>query len=123
MRPAFHPLGHLPVTVPGTVDGWFQLHQRFGSLPMASVLAPAIRYARDGFPVSPVIAYYFKRAEAAFNRRLDMIDEFDNANRTYFNPMHRRLAKFFVILTWPTPTPQLRNKVGTPSMREALPKP
>ena len=89
------PLGHLPVTVPGTVDGWFQLHQRFGSLPMASVLAPAIRYARDGFPVSPVIAYYFKRAEAAFNRRLDMIDEFDNANRTYFQPHAPKAGEIF----------------------------
>ena len=89
------PLGHLPVTVPGTVDGWFQLHQRFGSLPMASVLAPAIRYARDGFPVSPVIAYYFKRAEAAFNRRLDMIDEFDNADRTYFQPHAPKVGEIF----------------------------
>ncbi len=54
------PRGPLPVTVPGAVDGWFQLHGRFGRLPMADVLAPAIRYARDGFPVSEVIAYYWQ---------------------------------------------------------------
>jgi len=53
------PLGPLPVTVPGTVDGWFALHGRFGKLPMKRVLAPAIGYAREGFPVSDVIAYYW----------------------------------------------------------------
>ena len=89
------PLGHLPVTVPGTVDGWFQLHQRFGALPMQSVLAPAIRYAQEGFPVSPVIAYYFQRAEAAFNRRVDMIDEFDNARHTYFQPQAPKTGEVF----------------------------
>ena len=55
--PAFGPL---PVTVPGCVDGWFTLHQRFGSLPMPRVLAPAIRYARDGFAVTEVIAHYWE---------------------------------------------------------------
>jgi len=48
--------GPLPVTVPGCVDGWFELHQRFGQLPMAAILAPAIRYAREGFPVTEIIA-------------------------------------------------------------------
>ncbi|MBL8764631.1 MAG: gamma-glutamyltransferase [Phycisphaerae bacterium] len=53
---AIPPLGPLPVTVPGCVDGWFALHARFGRLPMRDVLAPAIGHARAGFPVSPVIA-------------------------------------------------------------------
>ena len=53
------PFGPLPVSVPGAVDGWFELHGRYGRLPMTEVLAPAIRYAREGFPVSEVIAYYF----------------------------------------------------------------
>jgi len=48
--------GFLPVTVPGCVDGWFALHRRFGRLPMATVLAPAIQCAREGFPVTEVIA-------------------------------------------------------------------
>jgi gamma-glutamyltranspeptidase/glutathione hydrolase len=48
--------GPLPVSVPGTVDGWFRLHQRFGRLPMRQLLRPAIEYAQDGFPVSEVIA-------------------------------------------------------------------
>jgi gamma-glutamyltranspeptidase/glutathione hydrolase len=51
--------GPLPVTVPGCVDGWFELHERFGRLPIQEVLAPAITYAREGFPVSELIAYYW----------------------------------------------------------------
>lgn len=54
------PLGPLPVSVPGAVDGWFELHNKFGKLPMADNLAPAIHYARDGFPVSELIAYYLE---------------------------------------------------------------
>jgi len=77
-------LGVLPVTVPGTVDGWFALHDQFGKLPMSRVLAPAVNYARDGFPLSPVIAYYFDRNLRAFNLNLISIDEFDNARKTYF---------------------------------------
>ena len=50
------PRGPLPVSVPGTVDGWFELHGRFGRLPMKQVLAGAIGYARDGHPVAEVIA-------------------------------------------------------------------
>ncbi len=54
------PRGPLPVSVPGCVDGWFALHARFGRRPMDAILAPAIRYAREGFPVSELIAYYWK---------------------------------------------------------------
>ncbi len=50
--------GPLPVSVPGCVDGWFEMHSRFGRLPMKKNLAPAIRYAREGFPVSELVAYY-----------------------------------------------------------------
>jgi gamma-glutamyltranspeptidase / glutathione hydrolase len=51
--------GPLPVTVPGAVDAWFALHQKFGKLPMPQNLAPAIHYARDGHPVAETIAYYW----------------------------------------------------------------
>jgi gamma-glutamyltranspeptidase / glutathione hydrolase len=44
------------VSVPGAVDGWFELHGRFGKLPMKELLQPAIGYARNGFPVTEVIA-------------------------------------------------------------------
>jgi gamma-glutamyltranspeptidase/glutathione hydrolase len=59
-------LGGLTVTVPGAVDGWFELHRRFGKLPMSKVLAPAIRYARQGHPVPPVIAFYWQRGVGRF---------------------------------------------------------
>jgi gamma-glutamyltranspeptidase / glutathione hydrolase len=51
--------GPLPVSVPGCVDGWFELHTKFGHLPMDKILSPAIGYAENGFPVSEVIAYYW----------------------------------------------------------------
>ena len=50
------PRGPYPVSVPGCVDGWYQLHGRFGRMPMKDLLQPAIDYARGGFPVSEVIA-------------------------------------------------------------------
>jgi len=49
--------GPLPVSVPGCVDGWFTLHDKFGRLSMEEILKPAIDYGREGFPVSEVIAY------------------------------------------------------------------
>ncbi len=62
------PTGPLPVSVPGAVDGWFALHGRFGKLPMKTVLAPAIRYADEGFPVSELIAYYMERSVPSLGR-------------------------------------------------------
>lgn len=56
--------GALPVSVPGTVDGWFEMHEKFGSTPMTDILAPAIQYAREGFPVSELISYYLHRSVA-----------------------------------------------------------
>ncbi len=55
------PKGPLTVSVPGAVDGWFELHARYGRLPMSDVLAPAIAYAENGFPVSEYIAYGWAR--------------------------------------------------------------
>ena len=54
--------GPLPVTVPGAVDGWFMLHDRFGKKPMNELLKPTIDYAKEGFPVSQLIAYYWNRS-------------------------------------------------------------
>ena len=56
-RTTIPPRGFLPISVPGTVDGWFELHGKFGRLPMAQLLAPAVRYAREGFPVTDYIGY------------------------------------------------------------------
>jgi len=84
-------VGSLPVTVPGTVDGWFELHDRFGRLPMSDVLAPAVSYAREGFPVSQLIAYYWDRNMEILQRRYDngpWLEEFDNARATYLIDGH-----------------------------------
>ncbi|MDJ0975777.1 MAG: gamma-glutamyltransferase [Planctomycetota bacterium] len=70
------PFGPLPVSVPGCVDGWFELHGRFGKLPMAELLAPAIRYAKDGFPVSELIAYYWARSERVFGKQPGFAETF-----------------------------------------------
>ncbi|MBV7257329.1 gamma-glutamyltransferase family protein [Pacificimonas sp. WHA3] len=58
--------GWRSVTVPGTVSGWGMLHETFGKLPMAQLLAPTIAYAEDGFPVSELIAWYWRRSMTNF---------------------------------------------------------
>ncbi len=58
--------GPLPVSVPGCVDGWFELHNTFGSMEMKRILAPAIRYAREGFPVTDLIGYYLTLSARRF---------------------------------------------------------
>lgn len=60
--------GPLPVSVPGTVDGWFEMHKKFGSMKMDKILQPAINYANNGFPVSEVIAYYWQGNSRSLQR-------------------------------------------------------
>jgi len=54
--------GPLSVSVPGAVDGWFEMHEKFGRMPMSDILQPAIDYANNGFPVTELIAYYLQRS-------------------------------------------------------------
>jgi gamma-glutamyltranspeptidase/glutathione hydrolase len=68
--------GPLPVTVPGAVDGWFELHKKFGKLPMKKILDPAIGYARNGFPVTELIAYYMERS-------VRVLGQYPNFKETY----------------------------------------
>jgi gamma-glutamyltranspeptidase/glutathione hydrolase len=82
-RPHIPSAGSLPVTVPGTVDAWFALHEKFGKLEMAKVLAPAIGYANEGFPVTQLIARYWRGNMASFERSKKLIEELDNARHTY----------------------------------------
>ncbi|MFH5884059.1 gamma-glutamyltransferase [Halalkalibaculum sp. DA3122] len=58
-RESIPPYGFLPISVPGAVDGWFQMHEKLGSMPMDRILQPAIEYAEEGFPVSELIAFYW----------------------------------------------------------------
>ena len=69
--------GPLPVSVPGCVDGWFQLHNKFGKISMANILSPTIKYAEDGFPVSELVSYYMKVASNNFQ-------EYPNFKETYY---------------------------------------
>ena len=73
--------GPLPVSVPGAVDGWFALHDRFGKLPMRDVLAPTIRYARDGHPVHQTIAYYWERSVPRLSKFPGFTEQFTVAGR------------------------------------------
>jgi len=68
--------GPLPVTVPGAVDGWHMLHERFGKLPMNEILAPTIEYAENGFPVSQLIAYYWNRSVPLLEKWPGFTDQF-----------------------------------------------
>ncbi len=68
--------GPLPVSVPGCVDGWFEMHDMFGRLPMMEILQPAINYARDGFPVTEVIAYYLDKGT-------QLLKDYPNIKETY----------------------------------------
>jgi gamma-glutamyltranspeptidase/glutathione hydrolase len=76
-------VGSLPITVPGAVDAWFALHEKFGKLPMSDDLAPAISYAKNGFPVTQLVALYWKGNMAAFEKNKALIEELDNARATY----------------------------------------
>lgn len=79
-------LGALPVSVPGCVDGWYTLHERFGKLPMKDLLKPSIEYARNGFPVSEIIAW---QMDQEWERRQD----FPGFRETYMPDGKRTPAK------------------------------
>jgi gamma-glutamyltranspeptidase/glutathione hydrolase len=68
--------GPLPVSVPGCVDGWFEMHDMFGHLPMRDILQPAISYAREGFPVTEVIADALKHGT-------ELLKEYPNIKEVY----------------------------------------
>lgn len=74
--------GPLSISVPGAVDGWFELHRRFGKLKMGEILAPGIRYAREGAPVPEVIAYSWDVAFKRLKAQKD-ITEFGNFSKTF----------------------------------------
>jgi len=68
--------GPLPVSVPGCVDGWFEIHDMFGKLPMSDILQPAINYAREGFPVTEIIAWQLKQ-------NTELLKNFPNIKEVY----------------------------------------
>lgn len=80
--------GPLPVSVPGAVDGWFALHSKFGKLPMKDLLAPSIRYAEEGFPLSQLVAWYMNRTIPFFQNL-----EFPNIQETYLDQNGGRMPR------------------------------
>ena len=76
--------GPLSVSVPGAVDGWFELHERFGTIPISEILDPAIRYAREGFPVTQIIAHDWERNRVRFlEEQRHLIPEVTNFRETF----------------------------------------
>ena len=69
--------GPLPVSVPGCVDGWFELHKKFGKIAMKDILSPTIKYAEEGFPTTELIAYYL---QGSIKRYMGM---YPNVKETY----------------------------------------
>ena len=69
--------GPLPVSVPGCVDGWFELHNKFGKIKMRDILNPTIKYAEDGFPVTELVSYYMDVAS-------DNFKDYPNFKETFF---------------------------------------
>ena len=94
MKKALHGRDHIPdfgslsVTVPGAVDGWFELHKKFGHLPMSKILAPAIAYARNGFPVTQIIGYYLDHNEKRLEEEKADIEELDNFHKVWMASGH-----------------------------------
>jgi gamma-glutamyltranspeptidase/glutathione hydrolase len=68
--------GPLPVSVPGCVDAWFELHQKFGSMPMNKVLEKAISYARNGFPVHEEFASALQKVPANYGKFPNVSDHY-----------------------------------------------
>src|SRR4051812_30916256 len=60
------PTGMLPISVPGTVDAWAELHKKFGKLSLGDDLSGAIRYAEEGFPVTQLIAFYWQHSVSLY---------------------------------------------------------
>lgn len=68
--------GPLSWSMPGCVDGWFELHGRFGKQPMQELLQPSIEYGTEGFPVTEIIAGYWSKADKAFADQPDSQNTF-----------------------------------------------
>ena len=76
-------LGAVTVSTPGSLGGWWALHQRYGKLKWAELFEPAIHYCEAGDPVPQIIGYYIKRNLAAFVKPGSGVEETANAMRTY----------------------------------------
>lgn len=74
--------GFTPVNVPGVPAGWAEMSRKFGKLPLAEVLEPAIRYAREGFVVTATVAKLWNDSYTLYKEKLKG-EEFDNWFKTF----------------------------------------
>lgn len=74
--------GWVPVTVPGAPAAWVELSEKFGKLPLTEVLQPAIDYAQNGFPLSPILSFYWEQAFKSYSANLQG-DEFQHWFETF----------------------------------------
>ncbi|MBR2502937.1 MAG: gamma-glutamyltransferase family protein [Oscillospiraceae bacterium] len=74
--------GWIPTMVPGAPSGWAKVAERFGNLPMTESMAPAIRYAREGYPCSPNLARMWDRAAKKY-KQMCTGEEYDEWFKTF----------------------------------------
>jgi gamma-glutamyltranspeptidase len=115
-RPSIPPYDLLSVSVPGAVDGWFEMHERFGSASMADILREPIWYAENGFPVSEAISGAWKRSARFLNRQPGAFTE----TFTIVVPKRGRFSK---TLIWAIPSDYSQTKVEMPFIEGRLLKP
>ncbi|WCM25194.1 gamma-glutamyltransferase family protein [Sphingomonas sp. QA11] len=93
---AIPPLGAVSVSVPGALDAWWMLHQRYGKLKWAELFEPAIAYASEGVPVPELIAYYIRGSLRNFSRPGSGVEETANAMKVYgLNGVGPRTGQIF----------------------------
>ena len=80
--------GPLPVSVPGAVDAWTELHKKFGSFSLEQIFSPAINYADKGFPLTQLIAWYLGQSVPNFMRQ-----GYKNIEDTYITQNGGKLPK------------------------------
>ncbi len=86
--------GPLPVTVPGVVDGWFEMHERFGSLDFSLLLAPTIEYARQGIAVHAEVADLMAYLDRDLIRHYSLPAEFEWEDLPEFSRVFRPVGRF-----------------------------
>ncbi len=93
--------GAIAVSVPGCVDAWWELHQRYGKLPWKKLFDPAITYAEEGAPVAQTVAYYIDASFKRFTTPGLGIEEVENF-RKIWAPEGARRVKATCFATLPS---------------------
>jgi gamma-glutamyltranspeptidase/glutathione hydrolase len=84
----------LAITVPGCVDGWYEMHQKFGRMPMADLLVPTINYAREGIPVAQEIADMMQYLDRSLLKAYTPEGNLTWEDLPDFNQVYRREGRF-----------------------------